>query len=251
MPIHFEPPSCRPFCAASRSASAFISASNPPIASISARSSGGQVALGEPAQPVRRQVEPRDDRLRGVSVSSAGEDRGEHAVEAVEVALVLHQRGAGEVVEALDVVADEAEVEGGEQVEVLAQRHRHPSRAQRGEEGREHLRSARSARPRRVATSVTSTKRMPWTAAYWSMSSRSPPRAAARRQPKSAPRTKARRSSIAVSSGSRGASAPRAAPARARGRRRRRRSHSGPSAGCRGAPPAPPRPRPAPRAPRP
>ena len=39
MPIHFEPPSWRPFCAASRSASAFISASNPPIASISARSS--------------------------------------------------------------------------------------------------------------------------------------------------------------------------------------------------------------------
>ena len=51
--------------------------------------------LGELAQPIDGQVEPVDDRLDGQELQTA--KGGEDAVEAVDVALVLDQGGAGEM----------------------------------------------------------------------------------------------------------------------------------------------------------
>ena len=75
---------------------------------------GGEMLLGELAQPIDGQVEPVDDRLDGQELQTA-KGSGEDAVEAVDVALVLDQGGAGEMVEALGVVAGEAGVEGFEE----------------------------------------------------------------------------------------------------------------------------------------
>src|SRR5690606_38620799 len=57
---------------------------------------------------------------------------------AVDMALVLHQRGTGEMVEALDVVIDQMRVHAFEQREVLAQGDRHARRLQLEEERNEH-----------------------------------------------------------------------------------------------------------------
>jgi hypothetical protein len=59
-------------------------------------------------------------------------------VEAVDMALVLHQRRAGEVVEALDVVLAEPGFHAFEQLKVFAQRDRHARRLQLEEERDEH-----------------------------------------------------------------------------------------------------------------
>src|SRR5580658_6640948 len=62
----------------------------------------------------------------------------EHTVELVEVALVLHQRGAGEIVERLDPPRREVALHRLHQCEIFAQRHRYAGRFQRVEEGDEH-----------------------------------------------------------------------------------------------------------------
>ena len=62
----------------------------------------------------------------------------EHAVELVEVALVLHQRGAREIVEVLDPAAGEVLLHRFHQGQVFAQRDRHAGGFQLGEEGDEH-----------------------------------------------------------------------------------------------------------------
>ena len=60
----------------------------------------------------------------------------EHPVELVEVALVLHQRGAREIVEILDAAAGDVLLHRLHQRQVFAQRHRHAGRFELMEEGR-------------------------------------------------------------------------------------------------------------------
>ena len=66
------------------------------------------------------------------------EDVAEHAVELVEVALVLHQRGAREIVEILDAAAGEIGLHRLHQRQVFAQRDGHAGGFQFGEELDEH-----------------------------------------------------------------------------------------------------------------
>ena len=75
----------------------------------------------------------------------------EHAVELVEVALVLHQRGARQIVEILHPAAGEIGLHRLHQGEVFAQRHRHAGRFQLMEEGDEH---APTIRPIAVAVKI-------------------------------------------------------------------------------------------------
>ena len=62
----------------------------------------------------------------------------EHLVELVEVALVLHQRGAREVVEVLDAAVGEVGLQRLHQREVFLERDRHLGGFQLMEEGGEH-----------------------------------------------------------------------------------------------------------------
>ena len=63
----------------------------------------------------------------------------EHAVELVEIALVLHQRGARQIVEILDPARGEIGLHRLHQREVFAQRHRHAGGFELVEEGDEHI----------------------------------------------------------------------------------------------------------------
>ena len=81
----------------------------------------GEIFLGELLQPLGR-----DLGLDGVAEHfQALEDMAEHAVELVEVALVLHQRGARQIVEILDPARGQIGLHRLHQGEILAQRHRH------------------------------------------------------------------------------------------------------------------------------
>ena len=73
------------------------------------------------------------------------EDMGEDLVELVEMALVLHQAGAGEIVELLDALVGEIPVERLQQGQVFPQGDRHLGGAQLGEEGQEHRASVCNA----------------------------------------------------------------------------------------------------------
>ncbi len=81
----------------------------------------GQVLFGELAQPFLRQRHRIDAALAGDRLDAL-EDMREHLVEPVDMALVLHQRGAGEIVEALDVIGDEIGLQPLEQRQIFAQR---------------------------------------------------------------------------------------------------------------------------------
>ena len=92
----------------------------------------------------------------GISAVSASsieietfEDVAEHAVELVEIALVLHQRRAREIIEILDPPAGEVLLHRLHQREVFAQRHRHAGGFQLMEEGREHVSAAPGVMPHR------------------------------------------------------------------------------------------------------
>src|SRR5262249_847065 len=61
-------------------------------------------------------------------------------VELVEIALVLHQRGARQIVEILDPARREVRLHRLHQRQVLAQRHRQPGGLELMEEGYEHSR---------------------------------------------------------------------------------------------------------------
>jgi hypothetical protein len=103
------------------------------------------VLLGQLAQPVSRQVH-RLKHLVERHLLQPLERAGEGAVEAVEVAFVLHHRGAGKVVEAVDVVGDEAGLQRLEKREVFAQGNRDAAAPQMVEEAKEHRLT--SPRPR-------------------------------------------------------------------------------------------------------
>ena len=95
----------------------------------------GEVFLGELLQPFGGNVRL----LHGVEQALQPLEHGaEHAVELVEIALVLHQRRAGQVIEILHRLLGEVGVERLHQRQIFAQGHRDLRVAQRCEELQEH-----------------------------------------------------------------------------------------------------------------
>ena len=94
----------------------------------------GEVFFGEFFEPFRRNV----GALRVGEKVEPFEDLAEDAVELVEIALVLHQRGAREIIKVLHPPAGEVLVHGLQQDQVFAQRHRQTGGAQFTEEGGQH-----------------------------------------------------------------------------------------------------------------
>ena len=96
---------------------------------------GREIALGHPAQPflgnfdLVDRLAQRDDPLEG---------GGEDDVELVEIALVLDQQRARQVIEMLHRPVGEALFERLHQHEIFARGDRQMRLAQRGEEGEEH-----------------------------------------------------------------------------------------------------------------
>src|SRR5580704_5671698 len=94
----------------------------------------GEIFLGQ-------LLEPLDGDFRGQRVFNqveAFEDMAEHAVELVEIALVLHQSGARQIVERLDPPVGQILLHRLDQREIFAQRHRQAGGFELMEEGREH-----------------------------------------------------------------------------------------------------------------
>ena len=98
MPIHFEPPWCRPFCSSSRLLQRLHQLFEAAKRLDQLLLFLGQVLFGEPAQPLLRQVGDIAPAFAGDGFDAL-EDMREDLVEAVDMALVLHQCGAGEIVE--------------------------------------------------------------------------------------------------------------------------------------------------------
>ncbi|MNZ95141.1 hypothetical protein D3C78_1142750 [compost metagenome] len=99
----------------------------------------GLVLLAEKALELLAQPVLGDQRLeRRIETLQAVEVAGEGAVELVEMPLVLHQYGARQVIEGVHVGEHHLTFERLEQVEQLAQRHRHPGRAQFVEQVEQH-----------------------------------------------------------------------------------------------------------------
>ncbi|MCY1284770.1 hypothetical protein D9M70_336870 [compost metagenome] len=94
----------------------------------------GQHALELLAQPFlgNQRLEVVVELLQTVEVGA------ERAVELIEMALVLHHDGAGEVVELVHVGEHHAVLQRIDQVEQLAHRHRHPGRAHFVEQVEQH-----------------------------------------------------------------------------------------------------------------
>jgi len=83
------------------------------------------------------------------------EHLAEDAVEAVEVALVLHQGGAAEVVEVIDGIVGHARLHGAHEGEVLGDGGREAGRAKGQDEGREHRKAPLSRERRNFHHSLT------------------------------------------------------------------------------------------------
>ncbi len=89
----------------------------------------------------RQLLEPFDGNFRGQRVFDqieAFEDMAEHAVELVEIPLVLHQSGARQIIERLDPPVGQILLHRLDQRQIFAQRHRQAGGFQLVEEGREH-----------------------------------------------------------------------------------------------------------------
>src|SRR5579862_6075179 len=105
----------------------------------------GEIFLGEFFQPL-------DWNFRGQRVFDqveAFEDVAEHAVELVEIALVLHQSGARQIVERLDPAVGQILLHRLDQRQIFAQRHRQAGGFELMEEGGEHRLSGSSPFPGR------------------------------------------------------------------------------------------------------
>ena len=144
MPIHFLPPWWRPFCSASRLRSVSRSLSRPPSASICFFSSSVRCFSVELLEPFGRDL--GGQRIR--DVVEALEHVAEHAIEVVEIALVLHQRRARQIVEILDAPAGEVLVHRLHQRQIFPQRDRHAGLLQLGKESRKHFCLAGVPRPK-------------------------------------------------------------------------------------------------------
>ena len=134
MPIHLLPPWWRPFCsfeALAKRLHELVPAHRLDLLLLFL----GEVFFGELLQPFGGNVRL----LHGVEQAFQPLEHGaEDAVELVEIALVLHQRGAGQVVEVLHRLLGEIGVERLHQRQIFAQGHRDLRVAQRCEELQEH-----------------------------------------------------------------------------------------------------------------
>ena len=137
MPIHLEPPWWRPFCSLEPLLQRLHQLLEAAERLDQLLLLLGQVLFGEPAQPFLRDIGDVDRAFAGQRLDAL-EDVRKHLVEAVDVALVLHQRGAREVVKALDVELHQPGIHALEQRQVLAQRDRNARGLQFEEEGDEH-----------------------------------------------------------------------------------------------------------------
>ena len=134
MPIHLLPPWWRSFCSSSRAFSAAMISSQRAERLDRLHLLGGEVELGDLAQPFL------GDRHRVGAVIALDplEDLGEDLVEAVEQAFVLHEGGAGEIIELLGLGRDHVGVERLEQGQMLLERGGDARGAQLVDEGEEH-----------------------------------------------------------------------------------------------------------------
>ena len=90
--------------------------------------------LGERLQPFFG-----DLRQQGaVDILQPLEDMAEHLVELVEIALVLHQRGAGEIIEIVDLQIDDVLVQRIHQRQIFLERHRNARGTKLVEKLKEH-----------------------------------------------------------------------------------------------------------------
>ncbi len=102
----------------------------------------GQVFFGEPAQPFLGQVGDVDMPFAGHGLQPLEHVR-EDLVEAVDVPFVLHECGARQVVEPLDVVLDQPRIHAFEQRKIFPQRDGDLRSLEFEEEGQEHGRQLR------------------------------------------------------------------------------------------------------------
>ena len=93
-----------------------------------------EVFFGELSQPLGRYfgVQRLFDEIEALK------DVAEHAIELVEVALVLHQRGTRQIVEIFDPTPGQIPLHGLHQRQILTERHRQAGLLQLVEEGRKH-----------------------------------------------------------------------------------------------------------------
>ena len=106
MPIHLLPPWWRPSCSRRPLAQRLHQLVEATERFDFGAFLGRQVLLGQLLQPIRRDLGGLQN-LLGRDRLQAAEGMGKALVEPVEVALVLHHGGAGEVVEPVDVMGDE------------------------------------------------------------------------------------------------------------------------------------------------
>jgi hypothetical protein len=97
----------------------------------------GQVSFGQPAEPFLGDVGDVEG-IRAAQRLDALEDMSEDLVETVDMALVLHQRRAREVVESLDVIIDQTGLKPFQQRQIFPERNGNPRGLQFEEEGDEH-----------------------------------------------------------------------------------------------------------------
>ena len=145
MPIHLLPPWWRPCCSASRSFSACMISSQDAEAVDLRHLLGRQIGFGDQPQPFFRDF--------GADLLAAGRDQalehfGEHPVEPVELALVMNEGGAGEIIELLGLGGDHLGVHRFEQQQMLLQRGGNAPAAQRFDKADEHVRRLSAARRR-------------------------------------------------------------------------------------------------------
>ncbi len=138
MPIHLLPPWWRPCCSSRRSLQrlhqGLEAAQRLDLGLLLLR----EDAVGQRAQPFLGQLGDIDPLARLRQRFEPLEDAAEHAVEGVDLGLVLHQGGAGEVIERLDVVVREAVPHGLQQRQILAHRDGNAFPAKALEQRREH-----------------------------------------------------------------------------------------------------------------
>ena len=137
MPIHFEPPWWRPFCSSQPLAQRLHQLLEAAERLDQLLLLVGQVLLGKPPQPFLGDVGDVD-RAFARQRLDALEDMRKNLVEAVDMALVLHQRRARQIVKTLDVELHEPRIHAFEQGQIFAQRDRNAGSLQLEEERDEH-----------------------------------------------------------------------------------------------------------------
>ena len=134
MPIHFEPPWWRPFCSARRLLQRLQQLVEPAHGLDLLFLFLGEIFLRQFLQPFGRDV--GFDRV--AQILQPLEHVAEHAVELVEIALVLHQRGARQIIEILDAAGGQIGLHRLHERQIFAQRHRHAGAFEFLEKGDEH-----------------------------------------------------------------------------------------------------------------